>query len=126
MTPAKFAEVSRLMERYFDGLYYADSTSLRTVFHPELAYICATEGDELFLDLETYMARIDNREPPAKRREPRNDKILEIAFANERMARVTARMTMMERSYLDYLTLIRHGSEWRVVTKAFTYISKEF
>ena len=125
MTPAEHRHITKLMETYFEGLYQADSKLLRQVFHPRLAYVCATEGDELYLDLETYMTRIDGREPPAKRGDPRNETILEIAFGSPRLARVTARMSMMGRSYLDYLTLVPDNGAWRIVTKAFTYIPRE-
>ncbi len=125
MTSDNVAEVSRLMQAYFDGLYHADSTRLRDVFHPRLSYICATDGDEMYLDLDTYMSRIDQREPPAKHAEPRHDAILEIAFASTRLARVTARMTMMGRDYIDCLTLVRHGPAWRIVTKVFAYTPQE-
>lgn len=125
MSPETFAEVTQLMQAYFDGLYHADSTHLRKVFHPKLAYICATEGDELFLDLDTYMARIDLREAPAKRGDRRHDVILEINFGSPQLAYVRARMTMMGRDYLDYLTLIRHDGDWRIVTKVFSYVPTE-
>ncbi len=125
MTSNNFAEVTQLMQAYFDGLYHADSSSLRKVFHPKLAYICATEGDELYLDLDSYMERVDKREAPAKRGEPRQDIILEINFGSPRLAYVKARMTMMERDYLDCLTLICHEGAWRVATKVFSYVPKE-
>lgn len=125
MAPDDFADVTRLMQSYFDGLYHADSMRLREVFHPKLAYICATEGDELYLDLDTYMARMDLREAPAKRGEPRDDVILEINFSSPQLAYVKARMTMMGRDYLDYLTLVRHDGGWRVLTKVFSYVPKE-
>ncbi|MEY8120590.1 nuclear transport factor 2 family protein [Falsihalocynthiibacter sp. BN13B15] len=124
MNSADHAQVVALIERYFEGLYHADSSVLRQVFHPNLAYVCATEGDELYLDLDTYMSRVDGRVPPAKRGDPRDEAILEIAFGSQSLAKVTARMSMMGRDYLDYLTLIRHGGEWRIVTKAFTYIPR--
>lgn len=122
MTPADHAEVVALMETYFEGLHSADSAMLRRVFHPRLAYVCATEGDELYFDLDTYMARVDGREPPAKRGELRREAILDVAFGSDRMARVTARMSMMGRDYLDFLTLVQQGGNWRIVTKAFTYL----
>ncbi|MBQ4825864.1 nuclear transport factor 2 family protein [Leisingera sp. HS039] len=125
MTPADHKVVGALMEAYFEGLHHADSTMLREVFHPQLAYICATEGDELHLDLETYMARVDGREPPAKRGDPREEEILEIAFASDRLARVSARMTMMGRDFHDLLTLVRHGTEWRIVAKVFSYVPRK-
>lgn len=125
MTSADHAEIVALMETYFEGLYRADSTMLRRVFHPRLAYICAVEGDELYLDLEAYMARIDGREPPAERGDPRDEAILEVAFGSDRIARVTARMSMIGRDYLDLLTLIRHGGAWCIVTKVFTYLPRK-
>ncbi|MBW4707445.1 nuclear transport factor 2 family protein [Roseobacter sp. YSTF-M11] len=125
MTPGDHQEVLELMNRYFEGLYHADSTILRQVFHKELAYVCATDGDELFLDLDSYMLRVDDREPPAKRGDPRDEAILEIAFGSDRLARVTARMRMMGRDYLDFLTLVREGADWRIVTKVFSYLPEK-
>lgn len=125
MTPTDHAEVVALMEAYFEGLYQANSTMLRRVFHPRLSYVCATEGDELYFDLDTYMARVDEREPPAKRGASRDEAILEIAFGSDRIARVTARMSMMGRDYLDFLTLVPHGGKWRIATKAFTYLPRK-
>ncbi|MFW8635456.1 nuclear transport factor 2 family protein [Cribrihabitans pelagius] len=125
MTPADHKVVGALMEAYFEGLHHADSAMLRRVFHPQLAYICATEGDELYFDLETYMARVEGREPPAKRGDPREEEILEIAFASDRLARVSARMTMMGRDFRDLLILVRHGAEWRIVAKVFSYVQRK-
>ncbi|AHD02038.1 nuclear transport factor 2 family protein [Leisingera methylohalidivorans] len=125
MTPADHKMVSDLMETYFEGLHQADSAQLRKVFHPQLAYVCATEGDELYLDLETYMSRVDGREPPVKRGDPREEEILEIAFASDRLARVSARMTMMGRDFHDLLTLVRYGAEWRIIAKVFSYVPRK-
>ncbi len=125
MTPADHKAVVELMEAYFEGLHHADSNALRQVFHPKLAYICATEGDELYLDLESYMARVDQREPPAKRGDPRDEEILQISFGSPRLAHVMARMSMMGRDYLDYLSLVRHGNDWRIVTKVFSYVPRK-
>jgi len=125
VTPADFASVSALMEAYFEGLHHADSARLRKVFHPNLAYVCATAGDELYLDLETYMARIDQREAPAARNEARREVIHEVSFGGPRLAHVKARMTMMGRDYLDYLTLVPFDQEWRIVTKVFAYVQGE-
>ena len=125
MTPKEHRQVLRLMEVYFEGLYLADSAMLRTIFHPKLSYICATQGDEMYLDLETYLARIDNRVPPAQRGDPRDESVLEIAFGSDRIARITARMSMLGRDYLDFLTLVRDGADWRIVTKAFAYVPRK-
>lgn len=125
MTPAAHHQITEVMEAYFEGLHQADSTLLRKVFHPRLAYVCGTEGDELYLDLDTYMERVDGREPPARRGDPRDEAILEIAFGSPRLVWVTARMSMMGRNYLDHLTLIPYEGSLRIVTKVFTYIPRK-
>lgn len=125
MTPENHSKVVALMQAYFDGLHHADSTRLRAVFHPNLAYICATKGDELYLDLDTYMQRVDARVPPVERGDPREEDILEIAFAGPNLARVTARMSMMGRDFLDLLTLAHDGAEWRIITKVFSYTPRK-
>lgn len=125
MTGADHAAVLDVMARYFDGLHHADSATLRQVFHPGLAYVCATEGDYLNLDLDAYMARVDQRVPPAERGDPREERIETIAFGGDRLAHVTARMSMMGRDYLDFLTLIREGGEWRIVAKVFSHVERE-
>ena len=83
------------------------------------------QGDELYLDLETYMARVEKRVPPAQKGEKRGDLILEMSFGGSRLAHVKARMKLMGRDYLDYLTLIRSGDEWRIVAKIFAYVPGE-
>lgn len=125
MTPTDHAEVVALMEAYFEGLHHADSARLRQVFHPRLAYVCATEGDELYLDLDTYMARVDQREPPSTRGDRRDETITQISFASPRLAHVVARMSMMGRDYVDHLALIREGAAWRIVSKVFAYVPRQ-
>ena len=121
MNHPHYNHVCALMEAYFEGLYHADSQALRNIFHPRLVYACANEHDPIYLDLESYMARIDEREPPAARNEVRNEAILSVTFGNYRMAHVTARMSMMHRDYLDYLTLVREKGKWQIIAKTFTY-----
>ena len=71
------------------------------------------------------MARVEKREAPAKRGETRDEAVLDIAFGSERMARVTTRTHMLGRDYLDFLTLVRDDTEWRIVSKVFTYKPEE-
>ena len=42
------------MDQNFEGLYQADPSRLRAIFHPQARYINATPGDEVQLDLEAY------------------------------------------------------------------------
>ncbi|MDG4721708.1 MULTISPECIES: nuclear transport factor 2 family protein [Thalassospira] len=124
MKSADELAVDELMDRYFDGLYHSDSTVLRTVFHPALAYVNATAGNHEFMDIDAYMTRIDNREPPAVRGEKRNESVDRVTLTGRQMGLVEARMTMMGRDYQDLLTLIHTDDGWKVITKVFAYQEK--
>ena len=125
MTDIDQSEIDALMQRYVDGLHQSDSAILRTVFHPELAYVNATSGNHEFMGLEAYMARIDGRESPASRGEPRNGVVERVTLKGGRIGLIEARMTMLGRNYQDLLTLIRVDGEWKVLTKVFTHVERE-
>ncbi len=125
MTPERYADISQLMEAYFHGLHHADSNTLRGVFDVRLTYVGATAGDETHLDLEAYMAVIDAREAPASLGDVLDADVLEITAPNDRMAHVTARIAMLGREYLDFLTLVRAEAGWRIISKVFTYTERK-
>ena len=119
------SEIEELMTRYFDGLYYSDSNTLRTVFHPKLSYVNATTNNHEFMNLEAYMARIDKRTSPASRGDPREEFIENIILKGTQMGLVEARMTMLGRNYEDLLTLIHDGNTWKVLTKVFSHVERK-
>ncbi|MEM0949680.1 MAG: nuclear transport factor 2 family protein [Pseudomonadota bacterium] len=118
-------EIQSLMTRYFDGLYQSDSTVLRTVFHADLAYVNGTAGTYEHMDLESYMARIDARTPPATKGDQREEVIERIAIKGNRIGLVEARMTMLGRNYQDLLTLIHTDDGWRVLAKVFSFVERK-
>ena len=125
MTGSHETEVRELMKLYFDGLYQSSSDILRTIFHPDLAYVNGTAGNYEHMGLEDYMARIDGRTPPASRGDAREEVVERIEFKGERIGIVEARMTMMGRNYQDLLTIINTVEGWRVLTKVFSFVERK-
>lgn len=124
MNDSAFAEVTKTMQGYFDGLYHADTKRLAKVFHPDARYINLIDGDYMNKSLSEYFEMVDRRTPPASTGQPREDRIFSIEFGGSKMAFVRASMTMMEREYLDFLTLSHDENGWRIMAKTFTYIPK--
>ncbi|MEQ9259506.1 MAG: nuclear transport factor 2 family protein [Roseovarius sp.] len=125
MSGSHETEVRELMKLYFDGLYQSSSSILRTVFHPDLAYVNGTADTYEHMGLEEYMARIDARTPPASRGDPREEAIERIEFKGDRIGVIEARMTMMGRNYQDLLTIINTDEGWRVLTKVFSFVERK-
>ncbi|MEW7007866.1 nuclear transport factor 2 family protein [Lentilitoribacter sp. EG35] len=119
-----YTQVIEIMNGYFDGLYHADTKQLAKVFHPDLRYVNMIDGDYMNKSRDEYFDMVDRRTPPADRAEVRHDRIFSIEFGGTKMAFVRASMTMMDREYLDFLTLTHDHHGWRIMTKIFTYIPK--
>lgn len=116
-----FTDVVSVLERYFDGLYHADRKRLADVFHPDARYVNIVEGDYMNFSVSEYFDIVDRRTPPASDGQVRNDQIVSIEYGGTRMAFAKVTMSMMGRDYLDFLTLTRHGNEWRIMSKVFSY-----
>jgi hypothetical protein len=113
--------VLRVMADYFDGLYRSDTALLRTVFHPQAQYACASDGTLLQLTMADYFARVDRRPSPASKGEPRRDRVVSIEFAGPVTAFVRAECTIAPKSFVDLLTLVRLDGRWQVLAKVFHY-----
>jgi hypothetical protein len=116
-----FQELAEQMEAYFIGLHKADSEILNTVFHPDAQYVNARKGEYTRHDMATYMAIIDERASPESMGTQKNGEIISIEFDSDQMAIVKARMSMLGRTYMDYLTFIRDEGQWQIICKVFTY-----
>lgn len=121
MTAPAVASVLGVMDRYFDGLYRADSSLLRPVFHPDLLYVNATTGHHLTLSLDAYLDEIDQRKSPLERGEVRDFRVAEINLVNDQVATVRASCAMLGRGYEDALTLVATERGWQVIAKVFTF-----
>lgn len=115
------SDVVDVLERYFDGLYYANSKNLAVVFHPDARYINATDGDYMNYSISEYFEIVDQRKPPAENGEERLDNIISIEFGNARMAFAKVSMSMLGRHYLDFLTLTFDHGQWYIMCKVFSY-----
>lgn len=119
-----FQEVAEVLAVYFDGLHFADSKRLATVFHPQAHYVCVTDGTLLYRDMATYFPVVDARVSPASLGEARRDEIVSIEFAGPVTARADLRCSIGSRDFIDFLTLIKLDGRWQIVSKVFHYTER--
>ncbi len=122
-----FADIVSVLQIYFDGLYEADAKKLSSIFHHDARYVNTVEGDYMNYSLAEYFNIVNQRTPPAVSGTARADRILSIEFASTTMAFAKVSMTMLERNYIDFLTLIYSDKQWKIMSKVFFYtpISQE-
>ena len=109
------------LHRYFEGLYQADSRLLAEAFHPDARYINTVSGNYTHLSMPEYFKVIDQRDSPAKSHKDYRSKILSIELGSTEMAFAKVSIVMMERQYLDFLTLTHTDGEWKIMSKVFSF-----
>ena len=114
-------QIMVVLTHYFDGLYHADENILAPLFHREARYINTVTGDYMNYSLDDYLDIVKQRQSPASKGHKRNDNIISIEFDGANMSFVKLSMTMLGRTYLDYLTLIFTDNHWQIVSKVFSY-----
>lgn len=119
------AGVEAVLNRYFDGLYHSDADALREVMHPRAHYVTVTDGSLTYHTVETYLPIVAARPSPASRSETRADRIVSIDFAGPVTARAHVECRIGPKAFTDFLTLIRDGETWRIISKVFHYDLKE-
>lgn len=114
-------EVSEVLQRYFDGLYYGDVERLRGAFHPSFRYVNATDLGRPHWTLDEYLPVVAQRAAPASRGDVRTDRVLSIDFAGDRAAVARVRCSIEPKQFEDLLTLTRDEHGWRILFKVFHY-----
>jgi len=115
------AEIVRVLDDYFDGLYHGDTTRLRRVFHPAAQYACATDGSLLLRTMDEYFPIVDARPSPASRGEARRDRIVSIEFAGPVTAFARVECSIAPKAFIDFLTLVKLDGRWQILAKVFHY-----
>jgi len=119
-----FATITEVLGRYFDALYFCDTEKLKAVFHPQAIYASADAEPLLYRTMETYVAVIEAREPPASRGEVRRDAIDRIELAGDNTAFARVRCSIGQRDFVDLLTLVRTDGRWQIIAKVFQIIER--
>jgi hypothetical protein len=116
-----FNAISAVLHDYFDGIYGSDTAILRTVFHPEAIYACATGETLLRLNMEDYFAVVDKRVSPKSLGQARADRIIAIEFAGPVTALARVECAIAPKRFTDLLSLVKLDGRWQIISKVFHY-----
>lgn len=111
--------VLEVVEGYFDMLYTADPVLAERLFLPEAHVQSLDAGRVVSIDLQGFKQRMAGRPVPRDRNEARDGELLHLDFAGPACAYVKLRSTMLDRLFIDYLTLLKVDGRWRILAKAF-------
>lgn len=115
-----------VLNDYFDGFYNSDVETLRNVFHPSCHLYSAGGGSLADDDMAAVYARVAQRgsegEGPSDNGAARFDRIVTIDMSAPECAYAKVRIAIAPRYYTDYLTLVKIGGDWRIITKTYSWV----
>ena len=113
--------ITQSLEDYFSGIYDGDADKLASVFLPQASLFSATDDPMVVLPIAEYLDIVRNRPSPASTNAPNTDCIYAIDIAAPDMALAKVGLSIPPKFFTDYLTLLKVGGRWRIISKSFSY-----
>jgi len=114
---ADYENIMGLIQDYFDGLYEADTTKLKSVFHPDTVL----KANGLRRSRDEWVDAVGSRPVPKESGMAYDFNILSIEIINDQ-AMVKADVPLLAGHYIDYLGLLKEDGRWLIVNKMYTTI----
>lgn len=116
-----YAEVAKVLSRYFDGLYTCDARLLGEVFYPGGQLATVSDGNLATLDIPSWLDMVAKRESPASRKETRCDLIVSIEFGSPNTALARVQCAIGPKLFTDFLSLAKAADGWRIIAKVYQF-----
>lgn len=109
------AEISAVLQDYFDGLYEGDVEKLRRIFHADTWL----KGSGLRISRDDWLDAVASRPIPKEEGLKYDFEILTLDIVNDH-AMVKANVPLLAARYVDFLGLLKEEGRWKIVNKTFT------
>jgi len=114
-----YIKIENVIRRYLDILYKGDIDLIEKVFLKEATVNSVTDGKIISIDMVGFRERIATRSSPESSGEKRDDKIIMIDISSPTTAMARVECMILKNHYIDYLSLIKVGEKWGIISKVF-------
>lgn len=119
------AEIEKVLQVYFDGLYEGDTKKLGAAFHPAShLYSAAPDGKAADMPRADWFKMVESRPSAKSKGSERRDRIVSIDFSGPQTAFAKVECQIPPRYFTDYLSLLKVDDRWLVVQKVFATVVK--
>lgn len=118
-TSTPTAGLLEAVQRYFDLMHDCDVSKFDGVFHSSAALNGLREGAINEWSAAHYRDVLSKRESPKSLGAQRRDEVLLVDFASPNQALVKVRVLINGTTFVDHLTYLKTGNDWKVAFKAY-------
>ena len=115
MNKDDFANVTTIVQQYFDGLHNGDVAKLSAIFHLD-AWL-KTPGNRR--SVKQWLTDVANRPTPQEQGRAYEFKILSLDIVQDQ-AMVKIHCPLFTFNYIDFLGLLKENEQWLIVNKMYT------
>ncbi|WP_299435043.1 nuclear transport factor 2 family protein [uncultured Maribacter sp.] len=114
-------EIENLINNYFEGIFYGNTSSLEACFSLNVNIWGDINSNEYFKSVGEYIKTVKNRKSPNDLNETFKMSIVGVDILGK-IAMVKLHVPMLGYNYYDYLSLFKIKDEWKIVNKLFTNV----
>ena len=116
------AEIEKVLQVYFDGLYEGDTKKLGQAFHPAAhLYSAGPDGKAADLPRADWFKSVESRPSGKAKGSERRDRIVSIDFSGPATAFAKVECQLPPRYFTDYLVAMKLKDGWQIVSKSYRY-----
>ncbi len=120
MSDVDIEQIVELAKEYYEGMLHGQVHLLERVFETDARFQGVRGGEQVRRGLDEFVAMVSG--PNAGKLADDYSLSIELIDITGPVAVIKVRDRFRGRTYVDYLTLVKTGTLWRVVNKAFTIV----
>lgn len=113
--------IENTISNYFDGMIKHDAKSIEKAFHPSASMKWNEKGSYMEINAVNALSEYLNSNDPVKTK----TKIVAVNIVGD-AANAQLELEYETFYFVDFMHLMKIGEEWKIVSKTYTTVPKEF
>lgn len=116
--------IEAMMQTYMANLHDGDVSRIDDLFLPSCDLTCANDdGSIIHMTLDQYKELVGGRESPKSMGYPIYGHVVSIDQSGPNTALVKIDCAVQPKYFIDYLSLVKSGGQWKIASKVY-YVKK--
>jgi hypothetical protein len=113
----EYLQVEKTIKNYFKGRKNADISLLNNVFIKEAKLTTVQDDKPIQISLENYLQKVEQSGKTSSKTEILDGNI------NQTIAQFSTKFTYPDKTYIDYLNLVKTDKDWKITNKTFVQLN---